>query len=313
MLPATSTRWPSRSTRWPATAEVVLLPFVPVTHSTRSRGASSSHMARPPTTATPSRSSAATSGRSRLMPGVLTTTSQAASASSPPSPMARTGRPPRPPAGGWSSTSVGSTPRDSRRRMAAWPSTPSPHTPTRRPGRSAQRSAGGVGIRDEVLTDRDEQRGDVVGTRQAVAELVGQRPQDRGAGPVRPLDGEGDGGPALADLADALPGLQRPGRVDQALEAGEQVEVVERLAPVEDGGQVVAGHERREDEVDERALVAPAAPAVEPLRRVDVEAPVAALEGPVVGAEVREPLGDEQLGVGPQAGEVVDARPDRAG
>src|SRR5690606_36624348 len=132
-------------------------------------------------------------------------------------------------------------------------------------------------------------------------------------GPVIPLDGERDGGPALAYLADALPGLQRPGGVDQPLEAGEEVEVVERLSPVEDGGQVRPGHERREDQVDERALVAPAAPAVEPFRRVYVDAPVAALEGPVVGAEVREALGDEQLGVVAQPGEVVDARPDRAG
>src|SRR5690606_34683388 len=192
------------------------------------------------------------------MPGVLTTTSQAASASSPPSPVARTCRPPTPPAGGSSSTSAGSTPMASSRRTAAWPAAPSPQAPTRRPGRSAQRSAGGVGIGDEVLADGDEQGGDVVGPGQAVAELVGQRPQHGRPGPVLPLDGERDGGPALADLADALPGLQRPGGVDQPLEAGEEVEVVERLAPVEDGGQVRPGHERREDQVDERALVAPA-------------------------------------------------------
>jgi hypothetical protein len=52
---------------------------------------------------------------------------------------------------------------------------------------------------------------------------------------------------------------------------------------------------------------------VEPAGRVDVEPAVAALEGQVVLAELGEPLGDEQLGVGPQPGEVIDSRAQRRG
>ena len=53
--------------------------------------------------------------------------------------------------------------------------------------------------------------------------------------------GQGDRGPALVDVADALPRLEGAGRVDQRLEAGEQVEVVERLAPAEHLGEPGGG------------------------------------------------------------------------
>ncbi len=66
-------------------AVVLLLPLVPVMHSTRSRGASWSHRPRPPTTGMPRASSMRRSSRYRLMPGDLMTTSQPARASRPPS------------------------------------------------------------------------------------------------------------------------------------------------------------------------------------------------------------------------------------
>ncbi len=84
MLPPTRQRWPSPVSRWPVTAAVVLLPLVPVISSTRVRSASCSHKPRPPATGTPRSSSRTTSGRYRLMPGDLTTTSHFSSAASPP-------------------------------------------------------------------------------------------------------------------------------------------------------------------------------------------------------------------------------------
>src|SRR5215470_4866508 len=136
------------------------------------------------------------------MPGVLTTTSHAARASSPPPPVASTGRPPGRSAGGWSSTSTGSTPSAASLRRFACPSTPRPHTPARAPRRSDQEIVGRIRIRDPVLADRAEQGvdGRLVGGR----ELRGQLVQEGGARPVGPPGREHGGGPALADLAHAL-------------------------------------------------------------------------------------------------------------
>src|SRR5262245_17002952 len=304
MLPPTAARWPSPASRWPAMAVVVLLPLVPVMARTRRRLAPASHSPSPPATAVPPASSAATSGRWRLMPGAFTTTSHRARASRPPVPVATTGRPsgPSPSGGGRSSASTGSTPSAASLRTLARPSTPSPHTPTAWPARSAQEIGGGVGIGDEVGAGRPEQRIDRLRRGQAIAQPLDQGAEHRRVRPVGPLGGQDHGGPALVDVADALPRLGRPGRVDQRLERGQQAEVVERLPAGEHLGQVVGAEERAEDEVDEAALVALAAPVVEPAGGVDVEAPIAALEGAVVLGHAGEPLGDEELGVGAEPG-----------
>src|SRR5262245_805664 len=213
------------------------------------------------------------------MPGVLITTSQRVRASSPSPPVACTGRPSTPPSGGRSSTSTGSTPSASSLRMEARPSTPSPHTPTVRPRRSDQEIAGRVGIGDAVVAHGVAERLDGVGGRQPVAELLDEGGEDGRSGPVGTGGGERDGGPALVDLADALPRLERTRRVDERLEPREQRRVGQRLGPGEHRGQAGRLEERRQDQVDEHALVAPPAPVVEATGGVDVEAAVTALEG----------------------------------
>src|SRR5215470_17783909 len=175
------------------------------------------------------------------MPGVLITTSQVVSAASPPSPVASTGRPPGPSAGGWSSTSTGPVPSVASLRRLACPSTPRPHTPAWTPFRSDQQIIGRIGIRDPVLADRAEQGfdGGLVGR----GELRGQRLQERGARPVRPPGREDRRRPALADLAHALERLARRRGPEQRPEAAGERGVVERLGAPEDLPQVAGGQE----------------------------------------------------------------------
>src|ERR1700691_168715 len=149
------------------------------------------------------------------MPGDLITTAQAARAARPPPAVASTGRPSAPPAGGRSSTSTGSRPRETSVRRLARPSTPRPHTPTwplasppaDPPGCPARRSdqeiVGRIGIRDEVAAERAEQLSRGGQLRQAV-QLRGQYLEQLGAGPVGALRGEQRRSPAFTDLTHAL-------------------------------------------------------------------------------------------------------------
>src|SRR6185437_14823515 len=186
------------------------------------------------------------------MPGDFTTTSQCLSAASPLLAVANTWRPSTSPGGGRSSTSTGSTPSVRSRARLATPSTPRPQTPTRAPRRSDQQILGRIAVRDEVVADRPEQLGGIGQVGQA-GELGGKLLQQAGAGAVRPPRREQHGSAALADLADALPGLgvgQRPG---QGAEPGGKrlggIGVGQRLGAAEDGAELSGGQERGEDQV----------------------------------------------------------------
>src|SRR5262245_1351630 len=139
MLPPTSARFPSPAIRSPSTDDVVDFPLVPVTATTRSKLASASQSPSPPASVTPADRSSSASARYLLIPGVLTTTSHAASAVRPGPSVRRTAA-----SAGLSSTSTGSTPRERSLRTFAAPSRPSPQTPTRDPRRSAQEILGRV-------------------------------------------------------------------------------------------------------------------------------------------------------------------------
>src|SRR6202167_4851998 len=279
------------------TETVVLLPLVPVTQTTRRRSASASQRPRPPTTGMPRADRCATLGRYLLRPGVFTTTSQPSRAASPPSSVASTRRPSVSAfAGGWSSTSTGSTPSASSLRRLAWPSRPRPHRPTLAPARSDQESFGRaavIGIRpdarssvpggDEGLADR-RKHGRYVRVRWRIrpaCHLAGQFAQQAVTCPVGAARGEQHRGAALVDLADALERLGA--RAEQRPELPGERRILKRLAgrredPVERRGR----QERGEDQVDEAALVALPAPVIEPARRIAVEGLVAAAERAVV-------------------------------
>lgn len=133
-LPPTRQECPNPSISAPAIDEVVLLPLVPVTASTRPSGASASQRPRPPTNSTPAVRSAPAGASYGLIPGLLMTTSQRDSASAPPRSSASTAVPSGATPSVRSTTAAGSMPSAASRRKVARPSTPTPQTPTRRPG-----------------------------------------------------------------------------------------------------------------------------------------------------------------------------------
>jgi hypothetical protein len=160
-------------------------------------------------------------------------------------------------------------------RRLAWPSRPRPQTPTRAPDRSDQESFS----RDEVLADRPQHGGGVRRGRRVrpPGDLGSQFPQQAGAGPVIAPRGQQHRGPALADLADALERLGA--RAEQGPELAGQPRIVERLTGYrEDPPQRRGRQERREDQVDEAALVALPAPVVEPSGPFGIKSLVAAAE-----------------------------------
>src|SRR5262245_25590976 len=146
------------------------------------------------------------------MPGDFTTAAQPARASRPPASVASTGpSTSRTPPGGGGRSSTGTAVARSVASLArvARPSTPRPHTPTRAPARSDQQIFGRVRIGDVVRSERPPQAGDlgVGGGQGQVTEALVERPQHGRPGPVRAPGGQHDRGPALADVADALPRL----------------------------------------------------------------------------------------------------------
>src|SRR2546421_738263 len=100
--------------------------------------------------------------------------------------------------------------------------------------------------------------------------------------------------PALVDVADAL---ERPGSGRGAQQRAEPlgqravrvVRVGQRLPPAEHPAELIRAQERGQDQVDEAALVAPAAPVVEPLGLIYMEGTVAAAEHRVVRLQRGEP------------------------
>src|SRR5271166_3487926 len=214
------------------------------------------------------------------MPGLLTTTSQRCSALRPPAPVARISAPSSAGAAGASSTSTGSRPIDRSRRMLACPSTPSPQTPTEASASADQEIGRRITVRNAMGAPR-LQEGTGVGGR-IVAQLGAQSHQEIGAGAVSPPCCEDQGGSAFVGVPDTL---ERLGAVAQAEERTEPLlvgRILQWLIAGVDGFELHAVHERGEDEVDETALVAAAAPVVEPLRRVLVEGAVAAAKGAVI-------------------------------
>src|SRR6185437_701756 len=138
-------------------------------------------------------------------------------------------------------------------------------------------------------------------------DLGRELPEQGGVRAVGPGRGQHDRGPALVDLADALERLSAG--AEERLELRFQLRVGERLSTAavlrEDRRELLPGHERGQDQVDEAALVALPAPVVKAARGVDVKGPVAAAERPVVLRQRREPFRYPQLGPVAQRREVV--------
>ena len=207
---------------------------------------------------------------------------------------------------GLSSTRTGATASVRSLRTVAWPSLPRPQTPTCVPpacaGRTSRASCAGRVMRstkeyaggDEAGADRVPHGLDLrLGRRVGAAGDLGREFLQQRACPARSglLGGEHDRGAALVDLADALERLGA--RAEQRLELRLQLRVVERLRPAaaaigrEDRPELFRRHERGQDQVDEAALVALAAPVVEAAPGVDVKGPVTAAERAVVLRQVR--------------------------
>src|SRR6516164_1194442 len=229
--------------RCTAIAVVVLLPFVPVMHAIRAGSASAMNRPSPPQTATPASSSRVTSGRYRLIPGLLITTSQSRSARTPSGSVARTATSSISAAPGASSTRTGVTPSAARRRTLARPSTPRPQTPTVESASADQEIGWRIALRNVVPPPRREQRRRIGVCRPRDAcDLVAQPAQPPRTRPVRSLGGEEHGGPALVDVADTL---ERPGAVgesEQGVETRPVGRVLQRLGSSEDRFEVPPRH-----------------------------------------------------------------------
>ena len=129
----------------------------------------------------------------------------------------------------------------------------------------------------------------------APRDLVAELPEQTVAGPVRALRRQEHRGAALVHVADALERPLAPPEVQQCAEALLVGGVLEWLVAAEDGRKAGPLHERGEDEIDEAAFVAGAAPVVEPARRVLMEGAVAAPERAVVLGQLRELPGHPQF------------------
>src|ERR1700722_3537744 len=243
------------------------------------------------------------------MPGLLITTSQRINASSPPAPVARTSTPSSAGATGASSTSTASRPMECNRRTLACPSTPSPQTPTDASASADQEIGRRIAIRNSMRAPRLQQGGGVGG--REVPEFGGQARREFGAGAVRSLRRQHEGGPALVGVPDTLERLDAHAQAQQGPEALLVAPVLQGLVAGEHGLEFHAVHERGEDEVDETTLVAAAAPVVEPPRGVLVEGAIATAKGAVVRRETGELLRPPQLGARAEVGEHRDPRSQR--
>ena len=241
------------------------------------------------------------------MPGLLTTTSQRCSAASPPSPVARISAPSSAGAAGSSSTSTGSRPMDRSRRMLACPSTPSPQTPTDASASADQEIGRRIAVRNAMGAPRLQEGGGVGG--RVVAQLGAQ---------LRQETRRRRGLPAARRGPKRL-GIRRCPRHTRTAWRRRRCRGGRGTAPRWPGSAKAhrrrrrlraryAIHERGEDEVDETALVATAAPVVEPLRGVLMKGAVAAAKGAVILRQAGELLPDPQLGAWAEVGEDRETR-----
>ncbi len=123
-------------------------------------------------------------------------------------------------------------------------------------------------------------------------------------GAVVPARGQQDRGPALADLADALERLGA--RAEQRPELPGQRRIIERFPGYREYPPQRPGRqERREDQVDETALVALAAPVIKSTGLVTVKSLITTTERTVVLLKRREFLPDPELGPVSQPGKVL--------
>src|SRR6185437_10362127 len=244
------------------------------------------------------------------MPGVFTTASQASRAARPPSAVTSTWWPSTG-SEGRSSTRTGSAPRAASLRRLARPSRPRPQIPTRAPAKSDQESLGrliGIPVWYEIPAD-GPQHGFGLGRRRRVRparDLGGEPGQQTIARAVLAAGGQQHRGPALGDLADALERLGA--RAEQRPELAGHGRILERLAGHgEDLPQRLRRKERREDQVDESALVTVAAPVGESPGPFGIKGLVATAERGEVRSELCKLLPYPQLGAVPEPGEVLRA------
>ena len=184
--------------------------------------------------------------------------------------------------------------------MLAVPSTPSPQTPTRRvsergPGDRLAHSGPGCGGCPSGA--RRVARSVTAAAAGAAASSSARSRWRTAAGrtvlPVRPPAARRTGTPRCHRRTRTA--CRRPPSPSRARNRSSLAGVLERLVAGEHDARSARVHEGRQDEVDEAALVAAAAPVVEAPRRILVEGAVAAAKDPVVLGELCEPLGHPQL------------------
>ena len=234
---------------------------------------------------------------------------------------------------GLSSTSTGAMPSVRSFRTAAWPSLPRPQTPTRAhpgkhcAGRTSRASALAASWFHEGVAGRDEARPHRVphGLDLRLGRRVG-RPVTSAASSCSSVV-SARSCLLAASMTAARHSLTSPthsnGLVPEprrvwnfgfssGLSSGSGCRGIAPAAGREYRPELFRRHERGQDQVDEAALVALAAPVVEAAAGVDVKGPVTAAERAVVLRQVREPLAHPQLGPVAERGEVVgQARRDR--
>ena len=239
--------------------------------------------------AAPPRATAIAASPYRLMPGLFTTTAQSPSAASAAGGSTSPARPP-PARRGRSSTTTPAPPR-ARRGGAGWPGPrcPRPRRRRRRSGGQPTRRAVGIRVRDEGAAHRLGQGGGGhPSADHAGAQLAAQRAEHRAVAAVGSVAGQHRGGAALARRRrrTRTASRRRRGRAGSGTPAAGRAGRAARRRRTP-SRSAARRQERGEDQVDEAALVALAAPVVEALRRVEVEGPVAAAERAVVPLEAR--------------------------
>src|SRR5208282_6453481 len=268
MFPASATRTPAPAASAAASAAVVLLPFVPLTPSTRSLPCSASHSEVAVVTGTPAPTSATSSGRCIETPGERTTTSHSRSAAT--AAPASSMRTPSPGSAARSlavgcRSNAATAMRAAGRWRVSWRakeaiSLPAPQTPTRHPSSSEKRTH----IPDQrlghvVLVAQREHLRRIADAGALPWQHLGEQPADDGVIAPALIDGEQpDRSDALLLLADALERLVAAGRAQQR-KARELILLGQQVAP-EDRAQALRREERCERQEHEAALGAFAAP-----------------------------------------------------
>ena len=223
------------------------------------------------------------------MPGVFTTTSQAARASSPPAPGGQDGRPPAPGA------VVDEHGDDAHlvQPVAGWPRPRRPGPRRRRGGRrrSAQRNRRGA-YRSGTWwgPSGTEQAG---GVGQVAAAPVGGRARRRARPAAASRRGRAGAAASIAATRHSSTspthsnGLRRRTSADQRAEPSTSARVGQRLAAPEDHVELAAARNGARIRSMKQHLSQCAAPPVQAAGGIDVERPVAAAEDPQVAGAAR--------------------------